>query len=485
MKRLTQSKTPLFDAVKKHVEKDVIPFHVPAHKKGAGLKEFREYIGECALKMDLNGMEDLDFANNPTGAIYEAEKLLAQAFGAQYAFFLVNGTTAGVQAMIMSACEPGDKIIIPRNAHRSTIGGIILSGVVPVYLQPEINEDLGIAMGIDEKSLKNAIKENPHAKAVFIINPTYYGVVSDLKSLVRIAHRHEMAVLIDEAHGAHMCFHDDFPLTAMEVGADMSAASLHKTAGSMTQSSALFLRGSMISPEKTKEVLNLTYTTSASYLLMSSLDVARKQLALEGSELLENALNLARMAREEINKIDGLYAFGKELIGTPGVYDFDETKLGINVSRLGYTGYEMEAKLRKEYNIQIELSDMCNILAIISIGDTEESVTALINALKDIASKSEVREYESPAIILQNPKMIVSPRDAFYSPKKKMPLENSVGEIAGEMVMAYPPGIPVICMGERITQDIIDYIKLLKEQKCQMQGTADPFINHIMVLGSD
>ena len=241
----------------------------------------------------------------------------------------------------------------------------------------------------------------------------------------------------------------------------------------------------MISPEKTKEVLNLTYTTSASYLLMSSLDVARKQLALEGSELLENALNLARMAREEINKIDGLYAFGKELIGTPGVYDFDETKLGINVSRLGYTGYEMEAKLRKEYNIQIELSDMCNILAIISIGDTEESVTALINALKDIASKSEVREYESPAIILQNPKMIVSPRDAFYSPKKKMPLENSVGEIAGEMVMAYPPGIPVICMGERITQDIIDYIKLLKEQKCQMQGTADPFINHIMVLGSD
>lgn len=485
MKRLSQSKTPLFEAVKNHVENNVIPFHVPAHKKGAGLKEFREYIGERALEMDLNGMEDLDFANNPTGAIYEAEKLLAQAFGAQHAFFLVNGTTAGVQAMIMSACEPGDKIIIPRNAHRSTIGGIILSGVVPVYLQPEVNEDLGIAMGVDEESLKNAIKENPHAKAVFLINPTYYGVVSDLKSLVRIAHRHEMAVLVDEAHGAHMCFHDDFPLTAMEVGADMSAASLHKTGGSMTQSSALFLRGSMISPEKTKEVINLTYTTSASYLLMSSLDVARKQLAIEGSDLLENALNLARMAREEINKIDGLYAFGKELIGTPGVYDFDETKLGINVSRLGYTGYEMEAKLRKEYNIQIELSDMCNILAIISIGDTEESVMALINALKDIAVKSEVMEYKSPAIILQNPKMIVSPRDAFYSPKKKVPLEKTVGEIAGEMVMAYPPGIPVICMGERITQDIVDYIKLLKEQKCQMQGTADPFINYIMVLGSD
>ncbi|TYQ15329.1 UNVERIFIED_CONTAM: arginine decarboxylase [Acetivibrio alkalicellulosi] len=485
MQRMSQSKTPLFDAVKKYVDSKVVPFHVPGHKQGAGLSEFREYIGERAMQMDANGMEELDFANNPTSVIFESEKLLAQAFGAQSAYFLVNGTTAGVQAMIMSACEPGDKIIIPRNAHKSTIGGIILSGVIPVYLQPEVNDKLGIAMGISEDSLKKAIKENPHAKAVFLINPTYYGVVSDLKSLVRIAHRHEMSVLVDEAHGAHMCFHDDFPLTAMEVGADMSAASIHKTAGSMTQSSVLLLRGSMISPEKVKQVLNLTYTTSASYLLMCSLDVARKQLAISGSELLENALNLARMARDEINKIEGLYAFGKELIGTPGVYDFDETKLGINVAGLGFTGYEMETKLRNEYNIQIELSDMCNILAIISIGDSEKSITALINALKDIASKTEIREHKNYHITLQNPRMIVSPRDAFYSPKKKVPLDKSVGEISGEMVMAYPPGIPVICMGERITEEIVDYIKLLKEQKCQMQGTADPFIDYIMVLGSD
>jgi len=483
--RLDQYRTPLFDAVKRYVESNVIPFHVPGHKQGAGLDEFREYIGERALQMDANGMEDLDFANNPTGVIYESEVLMAQAFGAQNAFFLVNGTTAGVQAMIMSACEPGDKIIIPRNAHKSTIGGIILSGAMPVYIQPEVNERLGIAMGITEESLRKAIKENPHAKAVFIINPTYYGFVSDLKSLVRIAHRHEMAVLVDEAHGAHMSFHDGFPLTAMEVGADMSAASIHKTAGSLTQSSVLLLRGDMISPERVKEVLNLTHTTSSSYLLMSSLDVARKQLFTKGSDMLEEALRLARMAREEINKIDGLYAFGKELTGTFGCFDFDETKLGINVLGLGYTGYEMEAKLRKEYNIQIELSDLSNILAVISIGDKEENVVALINALKDIASKTEKKEVTNPPIIPQNPKMIVSPRDAFYSRKKIVPLEKSVGEISGEMVMAYPPGIPVICMGERITQDIVDYINILKEQKTQLQGTADPYINHIMVLGVD
>jgi arginine decarboxylase len=483
--RLDQKRTPLFDAVKKYVDSNVIPFHVPGHKHGRGIKELADYIGERVLQMDANGMEDLDYVNSPTGVIFEAQKLMSQAFSAEEAFFLVNGTTAGVQAMMMCACRPGDKIIIPRNAHKSTIGGIILSGAIPVYVQPEINERLGIAMGVTEESVKKAIRENPHSKAIFAINPTYYGATSNLKSIVRIARRHEMAVLVDEAHGAHMSFHDDFPLTAMEVGADMSAASLHKTAGSMTQSSVLLLRSNIISSDKVKEVLGLSYTTSASYILMCSLDVARKQLATRGSEMLEQTLNLARWARNEINKIEGLYAFGKELVGTPGCFDFDETKLGINVRGLGYTGYQMEAKLRRDYNIQIELSDLYNILAIVSIGDRKEDIEALVNALKDIASKTEVVEYKNATIIPQNPKMIVSPRDAFYSPKKAVPLEESAGEISGEIVMAYPPGIPVICMGERITKDVIDYIRILKEEKCELQGTADPFVEFIRVLGAE
>ncbi len=482
---LDQNTTPLFNAVRKYVEDKVIQFHVPGHKQGRGIGELREFIGEKALQMDANGMQDLDYANNPTGVIFEAEKLLASAFGAQNAYFLVNGTTAGVQAMILSACEPGDKIIIPRNAHKSTIGGIILSGAMPVYIQPEINEKLGIAMGITEENLKKAIKENPHAKAVFAVNPTYYGVVSDLKSIVRIAHRHSMAVLVDEAHGAHMMFHDEFPLTAMEVGADMSAASMHKTAGSMTQSSVLLLRSNVIAPDRVKQVLNLTYTSSASYLLMCSLDIARKQIATKGSDMLEETLQLARWARDEINKIEGLYAFGKELIGTPGCNDFDETKLGVNVRGLGFTGYQMENKLRKEYNIQVEMSDIYNILAIISIGDRMEDVEALVNALKDIALKTGAKELRAATMIPQNPRMIVSPRDAFYAHKKVVALEDSIGEIAGEMIMSYPPGIPVVCMGERISKDIVDYIKLLKEEKCELQGTADPYVNHVRVLGRE
>ncbi len=481
--RLDQKKTPLFDAVKKYVDDKVTPFHVPGHKQGKGIEELREYIGERALQMDANGMEDLDFANNPTGVIMESEKLMAQAFGAENAWFLVNGTSAGVQAMIMSACQPGDKIILPRNAHKSTIGGIILSGAIPVYVHPEIDNKLGIAMGITEESLKNTIKQHPHAKAVFLMNPTYYGHASDLKSIVRIAHRHDMAVLIDEAHGAHMSFHDDFPLTAMEVGADMSAVSLHKTGGSMTQSSVLLLRSNMIAPEKVKQVLNLTFTTSASYLLMCSLDVARKQLATIGSDMLEQTLDISRWARDKINKIDGLYAFGREMVGRPGCFDFDETKFGINVRALGYTGYEIESKLRKEYNIQIELSDLYNILAIVSLGDRKDDMEKLVDAMKDIASKSEVKEVSNATLIPHDPEMIVSPRDAFYSYKKAVKLEEAKGEIAGEMVMAYPPGIPVVCMGERITQEIIDYVKILKEQDCELQGTADPKVDYVRVLG--
>lgn len=484
MRRLEQNKTPIFDAVKRYVDNKVIPFHVPGHKQGKGIDEFREYVGQRVLQMDANGMEDLDNACNPIGVIMEAEKLCAQAFGAQNAYFLVNGTTAGVQAMILSTCEPGDEIIIPRNAHKSTIGGLILSGAVPVYIQPEINERLGIAMGITERNIKKAIKDHPYAKAVFVINPTYYGAASDLKSIVRIAHRHNMAVLVDEAHGGHMSFHDDFPLTAMEVGADMSAASLHKTAGSMTQSSVLLTRGNIVSPEVVKQVINLTYTTSASYVLMTSLDVARKQMAVQGADMLEHTLELVRWAREGINKIDGLYAFGKELIGTPGCFDFDETKLGVNVMELGYTGYEMEKKLRAEYNIQIEMSDLYNILAIISIGDSKEDVHALVNALEDIAAKTEAKQVKNATRMPYKPMLIVSPRDAFYSHKKTVLLEEAAGEISAEMIMAYPPGIPVICPGEKITKDIIDYVKILKEECCQLQGTADPYVNHIRVLGT-
>ncbi|MBA1334827.1 MAG: Arginine decarboxylase [Firmicutes bacterium] len=481
-----QNRAPLFEALKDYHSRGVIPFDVPGHKHGVGLPELAEYVGRKVLEIDVNAMECLDNICNPIGVIKEAEELAARAYGATNAFFLVNGTTSGVQAMIMAACRPGDKIILPRNAHKSAIAGLILSGAVPIYIQPEIDEDLGIAMGVSADSVKQAIEQYPDAKAIFIIHPTYYGAVSDLSSVIELAREYEMVVLADEAHGAHFPFHPELPAGAMRLGADASAVSTHKTGGSLTQSSLLLLNDSILDADYMKTTLNLTQTTSASYLLMTSVDIARKQLATRGEAILSEVLGYVRWARDEINKVDGLYAFGKELVGSPGVFDFDETKLGVNVRGLGLSGYEAEKILRREYNIQVELADMYNILAIAAVGDTQRSVEALVDAIRDMAGKyrnGHVRRITRA--MLKNPEIIVSPRDAYYSSKKSVALEEAVGSVSGESIMAYPPGIPVVTPGEMITAEIVEYVKLLKAENCMLQGTQDPYVNRILVLGRE
>ena len=484
MRRLDHNKAPLFEALKEYHKKNVVPFDVPGHKHGKGIPEMVEYFGSTMLELDVNAMKCLDNISNPIGVIRDAEELAADAYYADHAFFLVNGTTAGVQAMIMSVCEPGDKVILPRNAHKSAVTALILSGAIPIYIQPEVNEDLGIAMGVSVESVENAIARHPDAKGIFLVNPTYYGAISDIKAIVKTAHKYGMAVLVDEAHGAHMNFHHELPADAIELGADMCAVSTHKTGGSLTQSSLLLLREGIVDAKTVKTTLNLTQTTSASYLLMASIDMARKQLAIRGEEMLAEVLRLSRWARNEINQIDGMYAFGKELIGTPGVHNFDETKLGVNVRNIGLTGFEVYDILRDEYNIQVELGDLYNVLGIVSLGDTEESLGALVNALKDIAVKhrrnEEIRLTKG---ILKNPDIIVSPRDAYYSEKRIVRLEDAVGEISGESIMTYPPGIPVVTPGERISKEIVEYIKVLKEEDSLLQGTEDPYVDHIKVLG--
>ncbi len=484
MGRLDQNEVPLFEALQIYRKKKVIPFDVPGHKHGIGIPEMIDIFGKPMLELDVNAMKCLDNICNPIGVIKDAEELAADAYYADHAFFLVNGTTAGVQAMIMSICEPGDKIILPRNAHKSAITALILSGAIPIYIQPEINEKLGIAMGVSVEMVEKAIVRNPDAKGIFLVNPTYYGAISNIKKIVRIAHKYGMAVLVDEAHGAHMNFHAELPPEAIELGADMCAVSMHKTGGSLTQSSLLLLREGVIDEKTVRTTLNLTQTTSASYLLMASLDLARKQLATRGEEILTKVLALSRWTRDEINQINGLYAFGKELIGSPGVFDFDETKMGINVRNIGLTGFEVYDLLRDEYNIQTELGDLYNVLAIISLGDTEESLQALIDALKDLSIKHRKnQQIKLTKGILQNPDVIISPRDAYYSEKRVVQLEEAEGEISGESIMAYPPGIPVVTPGERISKEMIEYIEVLKEEESLLQGTEDPYVNYIKVLG--
>ncbi len=479
---LDQNKTPLFDAVKYHVRRNAIPLQIPGHKHGYGLVEYREFVGENVLRMDLNETRGIDMIWDPVSVIAEAEKLLAAAVGARHAYFLINGTTSGVQAMILSTCTTGQKIILPRNAHKSIFNGLILSGAVPVYVQPEIDGYLGLVTGITAEGVREAIARNRDARAVMAINPSYYGVASELQKIVETAHDSCIPVLADEAHGTHMGFHAHFPISAMAAGADMSAASLHKTGGSMTQSSALLVGSSKINPNYIKQVLNLTYTSSPSYILLCSLDVARKQLAVSGGEMLDGILDLVRRTRAEINKIDGLFAPDKSYFEKGGKLSFDETKLLVSVQKLGLTGYEVEEMLAKDYNILIELADMYNILAIISLGEKEEFLRSFVAALRDIAARADGKEIKRIETVQFSPEVVMPPREAFFSKKRSVPLDHCAGEIAGEMVMVYPPGIPLVSMGEIITADIIDYVKMLKAEKCTIQGTIDPIVDNIMVL---
>ncbi|MCR9142178.1 MAG: aminotransferase class I/II-fold pyridoxal phosphate-dependent enzyme [bacterium] len=480
---MSQERAPLFEALKDHIQDDVTPFHVPAHKHGAGLPELREFLGERTFLMDVNAMADVDDLGNPLSCIEEAQRLCAELFGADHSHFLINGTTSGIHTMLISALRPGDRVILPRNCHKSAFSGLILSGAIPVYANVEMNEELGIATGSTYESIKACFHRAPQTAALFLMNPNYYGFTSDLEAFRKLAHLWEAALLVDEAHGGHMYFHDELPTGGIAAGADISAVSTHKTCGSLTQSSLLLHRDRVIQSERVLNTLNLMRTTSASYLLMTSIDVARRQLAMNGKNLIGTALQLARSARERINNVEGLYAFGKELIDNQAIHNFDETKLCVHVRRLGMTGFEMERRLRQEYNIQIELADLNNIMAMITLGDTAESVDLLVKALETIASKCRIQKFRKVTMLPEMPETIVMPRDAYYSPKKTVGLEESVNEICGEMVMSYPPGIPVICPGERITQDIVDYINILKEHNCHMQGTADPFVNHIRVLG--
>lgn len=481
MERSRQERTPIHQALEEQKVNRLAHFDVPGHKGGRGNKELKYFLGEECVRLDMNSMKPLDNLCHPVSVIREAQELAAEAFGADEAFFIVNGTTAAVQAMIMSCCQTGDKVIMPRNVHRSAINALVVCGAVPVYINPGINNRLGIPLGMSMKDIERAVQEHPEAKAILVNNPTYYGICSNLREIVKLAHAHDMLVLVDEAHGTHFYFHEDLPVSAMEAGADMAAVSMHKTGGSLTQSSMLLTRNT-VNADYVRQVINLTQTTSASYLLLSSLDIARKNLSLNGKAMFDKTIRYANYAREEINKLGGYYAFGKELEDGDTVYAFDSTKLSVHTRDIGLAGIEVYDLLRDEYGIQIEFGDIGNFLAIISAGDRNLEIERLISALSEIKrlyekDKSGMFDHE-----YINPLIVMAPQKAFYGKKRSLPMGESGGRICGEFVMCYPPGIPILAPGEMITREILDYISYAKEKGCFMTGTEDMTLETINVV---
>ena len=481
---MDQSRAPLLEALERLKADRVVPFDVPGHKRGKGNPELTEFLGEKCVGIDVNSMKPLDNLCHPTSVIKEAEELAAEAFGAAHAFFMVGGTTSSVQAMILSNVKKGDKIILPRNVHQSVINSLVLCGAVPVYVNPSTNKRLGIALGMSVKDVAKVIEENPTAKAILINNPTYYGICSDLKQITDMAHRHGIKVLVDEAHGTHFYFGKNMPMSAMAAGADMAAVSMHKSGGSLTQSSIL-LCGKDMNEHYVRQIINLTQTTSGSYLLLSSLDISRRNLALRGEQIFKKVQDFSQYARDEINAIGDYYAYSKELINGDSIFDFDTTKLSVNTLGVGLAGIEVYDILRDEYGIQIEFGDLGNILAYMSVGDKTKNIERLISALGEIRrlyKKDGSDMLESEYI---NPVVAMSPQTAFYADKQSLPIDECAGKVCTEFVMCYPPGIPILAPGEMITKEIIEYIKYAKAKGCLLTGPESMDASRLNILKGD
>lgn len=481
MKYNEQKSAPICEALEHLRKRRVVPFDVPGHKRGRGNPELVQLLGTQCVGMDVNSMKPLDNLGHPVSVIRKAEELTAQAFGAASAFLMVNGTTSSVQTMILSVCKAGDKIILPRNVHKSVINALVLCGAIPVYVEAKINPKIGIALGVEVKEVEKVINDNPDAVAILVNNPTYYGVCSNLKKIVELAHAKGIKVLADEAHGTHLYFGENLPVSGMAAGVDMAAVSMHKSGGSLTQSSIL-LCGESMDREYVRQIINLTQTTSASYLLLSSLDLSRRNLVLRGKESFAKVTHMAEYARNEINEIGGYYAFGKELIDNDSVFDYDITKLSIYTQDIGLTGIEVYDLLRDEYDIQIEFGDIGNILAYISIGDRIQDIERLVGALEDIKRLYERDGNDLYCGDFIQPENVMTPQQAFYANKKQVDLKKTNGMICGELVMCYPPGIPILTPGERITEEIIEYIIYAKEKGCSIQGMVDPNASMINVI---
>ncbi len=478
---MDQSRAPIKEALEHFKDMRIVPFDVPGHKRGRGNPELTKFLGEQCMTVDVNSMKPLDNLCHPVSVIREAEELAAEAFGAAHAFLMVGGTTSSVQSMILSVVGRGDEIILPRNVHRSVIHALVLTGAVPVYVNPQTNERLGISLGMSVADVAAAIEKHPSAKAVLVNNPTYYGICSDIRAIVRLAHARGMKVLADEAHGTHFYFGEDMPVSAMAAGADLASVSMHKSGGSLTQSSFL-LCGPSVNAEYVRQIINLTQTTSGSYLLMVSLDISRKNLALYGKDIFRKVTRLTEYARDEINQIGDYYAYGRELINGDTVFDFDVTKLAVNTLDVGLAGIEVYDILRDFYDIQTEFGDLGNLLAYVSVGDRERDLERFVAALSDIR-----RRYKRDKATLMrqeyiSPQVVAAPQEAFYAEKQGVPLAESVGRICAEFVMCYPPGIPILAPGERITREILDYIRYAKEKNCMLLGTEDPNVDSLQVI---
>ncbi|XP_011077895.2 uncharacterized protein LOC105161781 [Sesamum indicum] len=492
-KHLTEANTyddhlpPLVRALKASAERKTVAFHFPGHKRGqAAPSPLAELIGTKPFLHDVTELPDLDRFFSPKGPLLEAKRLAAELFGAKETWFLVGGTSCGVQAAIMATCSPRDTIILPRNAHVSATTGVIFSGAMPKYIVPQYNSEWDIAAGITPSQVKSAIRESKASGrkvgAVFVTSPTYNGICSNLSEISKVCHSQGIPLIVDEAHGAHFKFHPEMPKTALDQGADISIQSTHKVLCSFSQTSMLHISGENIDRERLHKCLHALQSTSPSWLFLASLDAARHQLSTDSTAFNE-AVNLANVAKILIRKIPGIYVL--DLSAFPGFSSMDPLRVTIGVWQLGLSGFQANEILDNDLGIIPELVSTNSVTLAFSQGTTGEHVQRLVSGLKHLSGKfstvnrgNAVTEKARP---YDDPIMSLNPREAFFASKTRMKFKDCSGEVCGEFLCPYPPGIPVLVPGEVITEKALDYLQQIKSHGGFIIGAADPQLDYIVV----
>ena len=486
---MNQDKTPLFDAIMEYDAKRPAYFRIPGHRYEKGINpKWRDVVGDKIFGFDLTETPLCDDLHNASGAIKEAEELASELWGSDYTHFLVNGSTCGNQVAVITTANEGETICIPRNAHKSALMGLTLGGAKPVYIAPYIEEEWGLQGGITAAQAEEMFNKHPECKGMMVVSPSYYGVTSDIKALAEVCHAHNAVLLVDEAHGAHCYFSDKLPGGAIAQGADIAVQSIHKVTGSFTQSSMIHVKSNLIDRAFLQGNLHLVQSTSPSYVLMTSLDMARHYMATEGKMMIDRALELAKDARARINKIPGVRCATKEdLEGKAGIYKLDETRLTISAAAIGITGFDLKKMLFDEYNCDVELSDYRNILAIVTFANEKEDLDRLVTALEDIAKRfADGKPLPKAKQLPSQPEFVITPREAYFSKKRKtVNWADCKGMVMAEMIAPYPPGIPLIYQGERMSEDVWEYLDDIRARKGHIHGPADVTLETVQVIDID
>lgn len=485
-----QQEAPLYDALCTYVEEKNVPFHMPGHSQGqAAATDLTKLMGSQALAADITQVLDMDDIHRPYNYTKKAQELAAECFGAKKTWFLVNGSTCGNQAMLLAALEPGQEVIVPRCAHRSLQAGLVFSGAIPRYAVSPYDRETGVSLAVECAEMERLQSKYPNVKAWAVTGATPYGACADIAAIGNKAHAYNLPLLVDEAWGPHFGFHPNLPKSAISLGADCVVQSAHKLLAALSQASLLHCQGNRLDYERINLALRMLQSTSPSYLLLASLDIARRQLALHGRENWQKALDSAERIRNFVRHTEGL-----RLMEQGKAFDYDRTRVVISALDLGIDGVELERTLRYRFQIQPEMSDMRNIVLVITPGHTSSDLDKLEKALTEIAasphgwvSSEGVKAPLRKAAALDFPgfpEQLISPRQAYFSASKYVSWEQALGEVCAELITPYPPGIPLICPGERIERDHWEYLKALNAVGIPIDGLSDLSLEKVKVIAS-